>query len=203
MLGGVLHHIRHQPVAYVALFIALGGTSYAAARLPVDSVGARQIKAGAVASSEVRNGSLRIRDFKRGQLPAGPRGPAGQPGPAGAQGPTGQPGPSGPQGPAGPQGAAGAAAPAISVVTHSESSLLDSDSFKWVSAKCPAGSKVVSGSVQILNAHSSSQQENVALTTLEVDRFTNGVLAIAQEVGSGTATNWRIKVTAICFKGIS
>ncbi len=39
-----LRHIRANAVAYVALFVALGGTSYAATRLPTGSVGNRQIR---------------------------------------------------------------------------------------------------------------------------------------------------------------
>ena len=77
--------------ATLALIVALGGTSYAAIRLPANSVGSPQLKkqavtnsklrANAVTSATVRNGSLRAKDFKPGQLPAGPVGPAG---PAGA-----------------------------------------------------------------------------------------------------------------------
>ncbi len=37
-------HIRANAVAYLALFVALGGTSYAATRLPAGSVGNRQIR---------------------------------------------------------------------------------------------------------------------------------------------------------------
>jgi hypothetical protein len=37
-------HLRGNLVAYLALFVALGGTSYAAINLPAGSVGARQIK---------------------------------------------------------------------------------------------------------------------------------------------------------------
>ncbi len=39
-----LHHLRSNLVAYLALFVALGGTSYAAFRLPAGSVGTRQLK---------------------------------------------------------------------------------------------------------------------------------------------------------------
>jgi hypothetical protein len=59
-------------VACVALAVALGGTSYAALRLPRNSVTTVQVK----------DFSLLSRDFKKGQLPAGPQGPAGPPGPA-------------------------------------------------------------------------------------------------------------------------
>ena len=37
-------HIRSNAVAYLALFVALGGTSYAALHLPANSVGGRQIR---------------------------------------------------------------------------------------------------------------------------------------------------------------
>jgi hypothetical protein len=40
----VLEHIRRNVVGYIALFVALGGTGYAAATLPQGSVGGRQIK---------------------------------------------------------------------------------------------------------------------------------------------------------------
>jgi hypothetical protein len=41
-------HVRSNAVAYVALFVALGGTGYAALRIPANSVGNRQIKNGAI-----------------------------------------------------------------------------------------------------------------------------------------------------------
>lgn len=54
--------------ATLALFIALGGVSWAATKLPRNSVGSKQIKRSAVASSEVKNGSLTGADLKRGTL---------------------------------------------------------------------------------------------------------------------------------------
>jgi hypothetical protein len=65
-------------VALLALFVALAGTGYAAFKLPRNSVGSRQIRTGAVRSSDVRNRSLLAEDFK----PVGPVrlvGAAGQP----------------------------------------------------------------------------------------------------------------------------
>jgi hypothetical protein len=44
----LLRHVRSNAVAYVALFVALGGTGYAALRLPANSVGNRQIQNGAI-----------------------------------------------------------------------------------------------------------------------------------------------------------
>lgn len=110
----LLHHARRNAVAYTALFVALGGTSYAAVSLPRNSVGSGQLKknaiaasdirAGAVTSRAVRNRSLRAQDFARGVLVPGPRGATGATGP---QGPAGAIGPAGPQGPTGPTGPAG------------------------------------------------------------------------------------------------
>ena len=81
-------------VALVALFVALGGSSYAAIRLGKNSVTSRNlvdgqvkradIKDNAINSSKVEFFSLRASDFKPGQLPAGPRGPQGAKGEAGA-----------------------------------------------------------------------------------------------------------------------
>jgi hypothetical protein len=45
-------------VACVALFVALGGTSYAAVMLPAGSVGTKQLKKNAVTGAKVKNGSL-------------------------------------------------------------------------------------------------------------------------------------------------
>ena len=73
-------------MATVAVFVALGGSAYAAASLPRNSVGPRQLKKNAVRASKVKNGSLLLQDFKAGQVP---RGPQGAPGPQGSQGPQG------------------------------------------------------------------------------------------------------------------
>src|SRR3954447_7414465 len=70
----------------LALIVALGGTSYAAVALPKNSVGNKQLKTNAVTSGKVEDRTLLSKDFKAGQLPAGPRGPAGGPGPKGDKG---------------------------------------------------------------------------------------------------------------------
>ncbi|HET9102484.1 MAG TPA: hypothetical protein VFN55_03960 [Solirubrobacteraceae bacterium] len=43
-MNRALRHLRQNLVAYLALFVALGGTSYAAITIPRNSVGARQIR---------------------------------------------------------------------------------------------------------------------------------------------------------------
>ncbi len=51
--GRVLAHIRRNTIAYLALFVAMGGTGYAASQLPKNSVGTKQIKNGAVTKPKV------------------------------------------------------------------------------------------------------------------------------------------------------
>ncbi len=54
MLTRLLHLIRHNVIALLALFVALGGTSYAALNLPAGSVGTRQLKNRSVTRSQAR-----------------------------------------------------------------------------------------------------------------------------------------------------
>ena len=96
-------------VATLALFIALGGASYAAIQIPKNSVGAKQLKKNAVSSAKVKNRSLLAVDFRRGQLPRGATGPIG---PSGATGPAGADGLTGATGEQGAMGATGATGPA-------------------------------------------------------------------------------------------
>jgi hypothetical protein len=95
----VLSRGRYANVtATMALIVSLGGTSYAAIKLPKDSVGAKQIRADAVSSSKVEDASLLSKDFKAGQLPQGLQGRTGATGPTGTTGATGPAGPPGPIG---------------------------------------------------------------------------------------------------------
>jgi hypothetical protein len=52
----VLAYLRRHHLAIIALFVALGGTSYAATQLPANSVGTRQIRPGAVTPSKLSPG---------------------------------------------------------------------------------------------------------------------------------------------------
>ncbi len=67
-------------MATVAVFIALGGSSYAALKLPRNVVKTRNIAPNAVTAPKVKNGSLRLEDFGLGQLPRGAQGEPGPPG---------------------------------------------------------------------------------------------------------------------------
>jgi hypothetical protein len=130
MLRGLRSRLTYaNVVATLALFIALGGVSWAAVTLPRGSVGTPQLKPGAVTGTKVRDGSLSGADVRDASLssvdfkgsiqgapgatggagPAGPMGPLGAIGPAGAAGAKGA---GGAAGPAGASGAAGATGPA-------------------------------------------------------------------------------------------
>jgi hypothetical protein len=90
--------------ATLALFLALGGSSYAAitisgqnvrngtltgSDLKNESVKGRDVDNGSLTGSDLKNGSLLAADFKAGELPSGPAGPQGAPGPQGDIGPQG------------------------------------------------------------------------------------------------------------------
>ena len=91
------HLTYSNAVATLALFVALGGSSYAALKLPRNSVGSSQIRPKAVGSSEVRSSAVRSRHLRAESVTQsklsdsaiaalrgreGPQGPAGPPGPA-------------------------------------------------------------------------------------------------------------------------
>ena len=88
----------------IALFIALGGTTYAAVTLPKDSVTARQIKKDAVRTGEVKDGSLLAGDFAAGQILQGPKGDRGDKGDTGIKGDKGDTGDKGDKGDKGDRG---------------------------------------------------------------------------------------------------
>lgn len=54
----MLAYLKRHHVGVIALFVALGGTSYAATQLPRDSVGTGQIRAGAVTAAKIHNGAI-------------------------------------------------------------------------------------------------------------------------------------------------
>jgi hypothetical protein len=54
----VLGYLRRHHIGLIALFVALGGTTYAATQLPSNSVGTAQIRAGAVTTAKIRNGAI-------------------------------------------------------------------------------------------------------------------------------------------------
>lgn len=101
--------IRRNLVGWLALFVAMGGTSIAAGRYIITST--NQIKPSVLATLKGEKGAAGTQ---------GSQGAAGSPGAAGTQGLTGQAGAQGPAGPAGPQGAAGTSEPAATQIVFFE-----------------------------------------------------------------------------------
>jgi hypothetical protein len=108
-MGGRLRaHLAGNIVAYAALFVALGGSAYAAVSLPAGSVGTRQLKNGAVTLTKINSKARRSLQGHGGS--AGPTGATGPTGASGAQGLRGERGVTGERGAGGPPGPATGAA---------------------------------------------------------------------------------------------
>ncbi len=110
----------------LALFVALGGSSYAAIKVTGknvkdSSLTGKDIKNSSLAGGDVKDSSLGLRDFKRSELPTGPQGPGGL---------------TGPQGPAGPAGSA------LAFAQVTEEGTLVPGSSKNVNSSVPAGTSV-------------------------------------------------------------
>src|SRR6266496_2409361 len=120
MLRRTASYMKRHHLALFALFLALGGTSFAAsnALLARNSVG----------TAQVINGSLQTIDLRKEALKAlkgntGPRGPAGTQGAQGAQGSAGATGAQGAQGVQGVQGAPGQSATKLFVAMDADGTL--------------------------------------------------------------------------------
>ena len=95
MTRGFGRFLRHNTIALLALFLVMGGTSFAAATL----INGSQIKKHSIAKNRLTNKAIKQLRGNRG-----PQGPQGQRGPTGAQGIQGIQGIQGVQGIQGPPG---------------------------------------------------------------------------------------------------
>jgi hypothetical protein len=181
---------NHRPsaamvVSLIALFVALGGTGYAALLLPKNSVGSGQVINGSLQKADLAKATVSALKGNVGrqgaQGPAGPQGapgaagaagtagtagPAGPAGVAGATGPvgaTGPQGPSGPQGIPGIQGEPGPVGPSSAMSNYTNTSGLRIDTTKTTidSLTLSAGSYVVMGATTVTN---SAANENAVCT---------------------------------------
>src|SRR3954470_13003115 len=129
-----MHRIRityANVVASLALFVAIGGSSYAAlsvtgAQVRDGSLTGRDVRNGSLTGNDIHDRSLGAADFAPGQLPAGPAGPKGEPGAAG---------------PAGPQG--DAATTGLHVVTKAIA--IGANGVAFPELLCPGGEKATGG----------------------------------------------------------
>ncbi|HYZ30288.1 MAG TPA: hypothetical protein VE570_14595 [Thermoleophilaceae bacterium] len=94
----VVAHVRGNVIAYVALFAALGGTSYAAVKLEPGSVRTAALARGAVTHSKLAGNSVTQRNIVKGSLTASAFKSGVLGGTKGAPGGNGTPGATGPAG---------------------------------------------------------------------------------------------------------
>jgi hypothetical protein len=139
-MARVFAHVRGNVVAYLALFVALGGTSYAAVKLPAASVGTKQLKNGAVTAKKIRTGAVGAAAITPGALTAAAFAPGTL-----LQGAGGPAGPIGPKGAMGPAGAAGPAGPTAVVQRYGSSVNVATNQIGTASASCNAGERATGG----------------------------------------------------------
>jgi hypothetical protein len=125
-MHSLLRHLTRNAVAYLALTVALGGTSYAATALPRNAVGSSQLRKNSVTSAKVKNRSLGTRDLSPEAVAAlgGKVGPAGAAGAAGPRGPVGPQGQKGARGDAGPT-YAGSGSGGMSAISSPDTTVAD------------------------------------------------------------------------------
>ena len=178
-------------VASIALFVALGGTGYAAATGSIDS---REIKNSSIKGTDVKDKSLTTKDFK-GSV----RGPAGRNGVNGAPGLTGATGATGAKGSPGAPGTARAyafvAADGTVDATKSKGitqANIDTETVPVTGAICLTGLSFTPRSVMALAATPGAGQEDTIATadvapggTIGVGDCSGSVLIRTFEVGIG------------------
>lgn len=175
-------------MATVAVFIALGGSSYAALRVtgksvPKDALTGADIKnltgkdvrdntlTGAdvrkLTSADVADGGLLAEDFGPGQLPAGPQGLRGVPGPAGPPGISGY--------------------ERVEVVDN----FTADETFERVVAACPAGKKILGGGVAV-------QDSKIGITSSFLTSLGDWFVQVDQLPGQDVTSNSQVFVTITC-----
>lgn len=176
------HMTYANVMATLAVFIALGGTSYAVATGSVgsreienDSIRSKDIRNDDVRSQDVQNRSLLTKDFKADQLPAGPRGRRG------AQG-----------------------VPGISGLERVfASSATNSNSSKSANAICPPGKRVIGSGGQHVGGLTGTDPNE--LTDVVIDQIApsdentipGNVLVSAFEE-EPTNASWSVNAFALC-----
>jgi hypothetical protein len=166
-------------VGLVALLFATAGTATAARKLLTGA----DIQNNTLSTLDIRNFSLLKNDFKKGQLPAGPRGPAGP------QGLAGTPGPAGQQGPAGPPGAS-----EVEIVTSKTDS--STQNFKSIVATCPAGKRAVGGGARL----SGVDTADGPFLVRSAPGASDWTAAAREGPNFGAASTWALETFVICVK---
>ncbi|HVE68705.1 MAG TPA: hypothetical protein VNB64_09020 [Solirubrobacteraceae bacterium] len=201
MFEKLLSYVRRHHVGLLGVFIALGGSAYAASdarRAPDPRLHACVKRVG----GDMRMVGLRTRCSRterkvswnrqgiRG-LPglAGAPGQNGAPGQTGAQGQQGQPGLEGKQGLQGPPGVSG-----LEVVY--EDSPTNSEATREIDVDCPDGKYAIGASYAVVGDTAETEKE-IVVSSFSAANFT--ARAKARETDSVAGT-WRLRVIASCAK---
>jgi hypothetical protein len=174
-MGRLLGHLQRHLVGYLALFVALGGTSFAAAAL----INGSQIKPHTIPKNRLTKSAIASLKGSRG--PRGPQGDSGPQGSTGLQGAQGAQGAAGPQGPPGVQGPPGpvSAYEVLHPALPTDITATSANSPTVVTqVDVPAGSYAVSMGVVVTATGGDGS------VTCDVDHLINGTVDI---VGAGTA----------------
>lgn len=147
MTKGFLRFLRRNTIALLALFLALGGTTYAASTALIGK--------NTVASPQVVNGSLAAKDLSKKARAAlkGNRGPRGFTGAAGAAGAQGAKGDKGDKGDTGTAGANGA----TNVVIRTASVSVTNNTRNFAVAACNAGERATGGGARFTGLSATNQ----------------------------------------------
>jgi hypothetical protein len=184
MERGIIRFLRQHSIALLALFVALGGTSMAAAQLARNSVGTLQ----------VRNGSLQTIDLSKKARAAlkGNRGPQGAQGPQGVKGNTGAKGATGAQGPAPAAGSVGATLLKGTYAAVTPGITAPANTYVNGTATCNAGDRVLGG------GFSFQTDDTISVMYSTPDPLTNPNtwVARARSVGANTFFVWAVCLAA-------
>lgn len=166
-------------VATLALFIALGGVSYAAVKLPANSVGSKQLKNNAVTLKKI---SPKTRKALTGQAgatgAAGAQGSKGETGAPGADGANGTDGTDGTDGAVGATGATGPTGPSDVYAANLSGSLeVNPGSIVPVrTLTVPAGNYQISATAKLINwKFGQVSQPQRAECWMTADQYLDGV----------------------------
>lgn len=197
--------------AYGALFVALGGTSYAATQLPAHSVGTQQLRNGAVTQAKIAHGKQLITraniagavadtlttDQVLTALSAavqgapGLQGDPGKPGPAGPamQGPQGDAGPQGNSGSQGSEGVPGTPGTSVGSATVEANGTADTIKFLTLASHTTTGTYCFDTDKGVIAT------VTAATASLTGNATSGGTIAVEKSPTSGACANHDLAVT--------
>jgi collagen triple helix repeat protein len=189
MNGRFLGFIRGNAIGLIALFVALGGTTYAATALPRNSVGSSQVINGSLKKADLSGKAVSALKGNKGtQGTPGPQGARGATGPAGtrgSKGATGAKGPTGLQGVQGVQGVQGIAGPTNAYTNYGTLTSISVGTTQTVSSvTLPAGRYTLSGQVRFSEGNADGQE-----TALACNYISAGTVHQSSSYGAYGVTN--------------